>query len=73
MKLPELQEMHTENLTGLEIAQLHCLRSIAVSLELFAGMYGTTKSNKLFKTVMDLSELHSVMTGGEEEEKHDRS
>lgn len=74
MKLPELREFNEpgsmDGISRFELAKLHCLRSIAVSLELLTGMYATTKSEGLFRTTAELSQLHSVMCKRDKEEEN---
>ncbi len=67
MKLPEIDEVQLEiAMTGqnhIELAQLHCLRSIAVSLEVMAGVVTReTKQGSEDHIIAVLSRLraHSV-------------
>lgn len=65
MELPELKNptMPIEGLTEVELAQLHCLRSIAVSLESLVLIQGLTDQkipSTRYKTVVDLIFQHTV-------------
>lgn len=77
MKLPEIDEHFetciAEQATPVEIAQLHCLRSIAVSLESLVGVIGLQDKGldaKTFKRIVAMLAYHSVAdTLDDKEEK----
>jgi hypothetical protein len=74
MKLPEIdsyEESLPEDCSPFEIAQLHCLRSIAVNLELLVAMQVAllkrdyppeieTKTNEMLGDVIRLAQTNSV-------------
>lgn len=81
MKLPELTPQQigaltanraTGGISAYELAQLHCLRSIGVNLELLVGIQGLEiLSTDVYQTTLNVSEDHSVADLFKEEGEDD--